>query len=960
MKNFTAPIILALSLVLFVITLIATTPSRALPNQPTDRPPIFASTDIYTSGRMPEGIVATSLQSIYGPQICTAWGDPFSPMTSSYTPGVYTYRYRIEIPADYPSDVLRVEIFDPDSMNSANNDATIEHSNAAILASGGSLPQFRDLSCDRPNRKIPCLIRTDEVDYRNGTPFGGLSLDQVNPLWFLRVDENRGNGTNDCANTGEYNESVNTKTLYELYYYRENNDSSLEIVPLASYTGQDGQEAVDHETDLHWVSPGAEVSFGWDKDAPGVDVPANPGARTEHGFEIDLSRETPNIVTDPATGNRYIYLDITSISGGSENNFELWAGPPDYVNSVPSNVNARNIFILNNPGSHSSKGVNVYAINNLPQNSNITYRVDIPLTNITPEQAGESIYISLFDPDAGTQPPITFYLDTIAEEDWSLTFGIGGLDPDGITSTVRCLPGSCDDEWIDPAYEIKLPSGTKDCDFSNPNGATCTPFYGGRLIARYQGGSQDTYGWQITTSQNETHDPTTGCDAFPMAIHEGIRSVSESTYDALEFSYPGSHPTYESFIHHQPDVPMLNAKEGMIFKVVTGSGPGNLAFLRWNAGISATSATLQNSLAWPGNTYDYTDHNDGGQVLPGQSHVVRGFIEAGDASDTELHIGDWIAANSGVFNSTVYAPIEYHIDLSRTLRLPLWNENQGVGSNIVYKASTFAIFRIHGYNLSEANGGPWILLEFIRFDESCGQVIEPLTNVEIGGTTYITPNTDETFSANILPLTATQPISYTWEATDFAPVTHQSGDISDTISFNWAITGTKTITVTAVNAGGSVTDTHILTVSDLVQGQDLTIIGAPKLITPLPLDEGNPVQFEVTVKNIGDTNITSPFFIDLFVNPSTINPEGIPPVESAALASLNGLSAGTSQTVTLTLDDGLPIPNTPHQIYAMVDTLKTISEVNETNNISDAAPLDPNSFITWHYIYLPSIIKNLD
>ena len=216
-------------------------------------------------------------------------------------------------------------------------------------------------------------------------------------------------------------------------------------------------KTVDHETDLHWVSPGAEVSFGWDKDAPGVDVPADPGSRTANGFEIDLSLEVPGIVTEQGSGNRFIYLDITAIKGGSENGFDIWAGPNDYVNAVPANVNARNIYALNNPGSHSSKGATVLAMGNLPMNSNADWPTEIPLIYISPEFAGEDIFISLFDSDAGARPPTTFFFDSIAEEDFSLVFGGSGNDPDGVPANSRCKPGSCHDEWVDPPYRIPIP-----------------------------------------------------------------------------------------------------------------------------------------------------------------------------------------------------------------------------------------------------------------------------------------------------------------------------------------------------------------------------------------------------------------------------------------------------------------------------------------------------------------------
>ena len=63
------------------------------------------------------------------------------------------------------------------------------------------------------------------------------------------------------------------------------------------------------------------------------------------------------------------------------------------------------------------------------------------------------------------------------------------------------------------------------------------------------------------------------------------------------------------------------------------------------------------------------------------------------------------------------------------------------------------------------------------------------------------------FTATISPIDATTPITYVWEVTDWPPVTH-TGETVDNVAFTWVETGTKTITVTASNDGGTVVDTH--------------------------------------------------------------------------------------------------------------------------------------------------------
>lgn len=463
----------------------------------------FPITDVYASRRVEDGALSTSNQSVFGPKICSSNGDPFSPDLPDWSPtsesakyrGLYSYEYRILIPSDYPDDIVRVELFDPDSINRANNNgssyrADVSHTQAWI---NSGRPAVENLSCTRPQTS-PCLIDTKEDDLL------GLPLDQTNPWWFVRIDENR-TPRPGCNDSGGYITANNTQTTYKLFYYRENtSDGTIIPTDLAQYTGQTGDGVRDngnHLTDMQWVSPGAQVSY----DQPAY-VPSDYGS-----FEISISNDLVNILSDPDTGYRYIYLDVTAISGSSENGFEVWAGPPDYVNTISSNVNTRNVQVINNPGVHSSKGITVFGLGNLPMNSNYTNPVDIPLIYVPPEYAGQEISVSLFDSDAGATPPITFFFDSVAESDWSMTFAASSNpvnDPDydavNYPTNGRCRIGSCQNSWVDPPYKLIVPTyDPTQC--TNPalpaQRNVCTPFFGGRLVARYRGGQDDTYGWQI-------------------------------------------------------------------------------------------------------------------------------------------------------------------------------------------------------------------------------------------------------------------------------------------------------------------------------------------------------------------------------------------------------------------------------------------------------------------------------
>jgi Flp pilus assembly protein TadG len=456
----------------------------------------FPLADIYASRRVEVGALSTSNQSVFGPRICTDFGDPFSPWISDWAPDSYTYHYRILVPSDYPSDVLRVELFDPDSINQAANNHDISFSANAHALDAIKYPLDPVTKTCSGSRENACLIYTGEYDEVDDTGTPPVELDQINPFWFVRVDENRGHGSppgdGQCGNPA-YNPGFNTSTLYELFYYTQNSDGTITKIPLSRYTGQTGDGIRDngnHKTDMHWVSPGGTELY----DQPAA-VPVDGGSFTD--FELSISGDLPGILVDSGTGARYVYLDVTALEGASENGFEVWAGP--LYPGISSNVNTRNIQVVNNPGSHASKGATVYAMGNLPMNSNTNFAVDIPLIYVGPELAGESVYVSLFDTDSGAGPTIDFYFDSISQEDWSLTFSDGDPDPDGVSG--RCRIGvNCQSIWVNPSYEIEIPGILDDCDWNNPTQEDCTPFYGGRLIAHYNGGSQDTYGWQISVT----------------------------------------------------------------------------------------------------------------------------------------------------------------------------------------------------------------------------------------------------------------------------------------------------------------------------------------------------------------------------------------------------------------------------------------------------------------------------
>lgn len=92
-------------------------------------------------------------------------------------------------------------------------------------------------------------------------------------------------------------------------------------------------------------------------------------------------------------------------------------------------------------------------------------------------------------------------------------------------------------------------------------------------------------------------------------------------------------------------------------------------------------------------------------------------------------------------------------------------------------------------------------------------------------------NTDITISADVLPQTATPPITYTWTAVGQSPVVQTNGN-SDSVTFNWNSTGLKTINVTADNGLAQSSDSVQINIEAGTQAlTNVTISGATSGVT---------------------------------------------------------------------------------------------------------------------------------
>ena len=60
-----------------------------------------------------------------------------------------------------------------------------------------------------------------------------------------------------------------------------------------------------------------------------------------------MGTDVDGIVIDEVNQSKYLYLDIQTVAGASENGFEIWAGPPHAHYGFRSDVNSRNLQMTN-------------------------------------------------------------------------------------------------------------------------------------------------------------------------------------------------------------------------------------------------------------------------------------------------------------------------------------------------------------------------------------------------------------------------------------------------------------------------------------------------------------------------------------------------------------------------------------------------------------------------------------
>ncbi|NJL03380.1 MAG: PKD domain-containing protein [Chloroflexaceae bacterium] len=92
--------------------------------------------------------------------------------------------------------------------------------------------------------------------------------------------------------------------------------------------------------------------------------------------------------------------------------------------------------------------------------------------------------------------------------------------------------------------------------------------------------------------------------------------------------------------------------------------------------------------------------------------------------------------------------------------------------------------------------------------------INPITQLQLDGDTSVLVNRSASFSITALPVTATPPFTYTWQADGQTTSITTSNLRTNSISFAWDLSGSKRITITVENEVSSRTATTTILVAD--------------------------------------------------------------------------------------------------------------------------------------------------
>ncbi len=93
----------------------------------------------------------------------------------------------------------------------------------------------------------------------------------------------------------------------------------------------------------------------------------------------------------------------------------------------------------------------------------------------------------------------------------------------------------------------------------------------------------------------------------------------------------------------------------------------------------------------------------------------------------------------------------------------------------------------------------------------------PPQNVVVAGPSTAASGEPTVFTASVVPISTTVPLTYVWTATEHSPVTHVLTACVDAVSFTWTMSGVKAVDVVVSNAADAVSAVHQIFIDPVAQ-----------------------------------------------------------------------------------------------------------------------------------------------
>ena len=352
--------------------------------------------EIYTKPFGKPGVVNELNLMVWGPDSTRQGGDAYSPehigngdpttLNPWHSQMPYGYLYRIDVPANYPSNRLLVEIFDADGYNKPGAPPTFPAGcpTPPATPTPGGTPQPTRTPCVPPTTTADmyasCTNPSIGACTSNG-PRGNVAM-KLNAYpngrpAFWRVDEVRHPYSTPIGEV--YNDAYTTQTQYTLWHFNPrvtsafDDPATLSDKPgggyVARYTGR-----LETTTDLSWYQPS--------------------------GFNIQLVDAGGNDMYErESNGGWYFYIYVQSLAGSSENNFDLRVGPPELNTGCTTPCYVNQQYFTNNPPDWNDGGASIFAKRALPLNLDTGASFPLAFTQVSKNASGQTLGVRHFDQD---------------------------------------------------------------------------------------------------------------------------------------------------------------------------------------------------------------------------------------------------------------------------------------------------------------------------------------------------------------------------------------------------------------------------------------------------------------------------------------------------------------------------------------------------------------------------------